>query len=243
MLRVFISSGDVLANAINILDKDIIHHIKNVSRAKISESIIACDESGIEYFCEIEDVSSQNIVLKVKSKEIPKADLCRLTVACAIPKNTRFDDIVDKLTQIGVYRIIPLETDRTIVRIARDKANLRLERWRKIALSASEQSQRSSILQIDGVKTFDELIEESAKFDLKLIPTLSGERIFLSKFLNQQKSKDILAVIGPEGDFSAEEVKKALDNGFVPISLGNLVLRVDTAAIAVSSFILLNENN
>jgi len=242
MFRVFISSDQVLGNTINIIDKDNLHHLKDVSRAKITELITACDENGVEYLSEIAQITPKNIILNVKEKILPKIDSMRLTIACAMPKNAKFDDIVDKLAQLGVYKIIPLETNRTIVKLRKDKAKQRIERWRKIALSASVQSQRNDILQVESVKTFDELMKESVDFDLKLIPALIGNRTTLNEICKNSVS-NILVLIGPEGDFTSEELQMAQDNGFAPVSLGNLVLRVDTAAIAVSSFIRLNENN
>lgn len=163
-------------------------------------------------------------------------------MTCAIPKKAKFDDIVDKLTQLGVSRIIPLITQRVIVKLGQEKEERRLKRWRRIAESASQQSQRHDIPLIGGVQDFKKLILESENFNLKLIPTLFGKRKSIKEALSSlmpsslDKAK-ILCLIGPEGDFSKEEVDIAKKAGFVPISLGDLVLRVDTAAIALASYL------
>lgn len=161
-----------------------------------------------------------------------------LTIACAIPKNARFDDIVDKLTQLGVGRIIPLVTERVVVKFDRKKEEARIGRWRKIAELASQQSQRNYIPVIAPVMDFKELLALAGDFDLKLIPTLSGQRKSLREIFSLSvPMSNILVLIGPEGDFSGEEVAAAKKSGFIPITLGPLVLRVDTAAIAIASFL------
>ena len=183
--------------------------------------------------------------LQVKEKKLPDHLGIKITVACAIPKNVKMDDIVDKLTQLGVECIIPLETERVIVRLNKQKKLERLQRWEKISISALKQSQRSKFVNIHPVVAFKDLVLAAKDFNLKLIPTLEGERRTLKEIFNNptQKIDNVLVLIGPEGDFTPEEVALARESGFLPISLGKGVLRVDTAAIAVVSFIKLNETN
>ncbi|MBU1727106.1 MAG: RNA methyltransferase, partial [Candidatus Omnitrophica bacterium] len=174
-------------------------------------------------------------VLRKKSRAPAKI---RLTIACALPKKAKFDDIVDKLTQLGVDGIIPLNTKRVIVKIDKKKEVVRLERWRKIAMSAAKQSQRASVPVVGHLKSIEEVLKEG-DYDLKLIPHLSGKRRSLKEAIEKASPKNILILIGPEGDFTDEEVALAVKYGCVPVSLGELVLRVDTAAIAVASFVRL----
>jgi 16S rRNA (uracil1498-N3)-methyltransferase len=147
------------------------------------------------------------------------------------------DDIIDYLTQLGVERIIPMWTERVVVKLDDDKTEARLKRWQKIAQSAAQQCQRSSIPIIESATNFGGAISDSQNFDLKLIPNLSGERRLIKDVLAQFTPKSIIVLIGPEGDFTPEEVTLALSNGFIPVSLGDTVLRVATAAIAVASYI------
>ena len=147
------------------------------------------------------------------------------------------DDIVDKLTQLGIDRIIPLKTERVVVKLDKHKEALRVERWRKITRSASIQSHRNKMPVVEPIRTLAVLLSESDQFDLKLIPTLTGSRRKLKDCLEQVSVKNILVLIGPEGDFSDEEVGLAIKAGCVPVTLGDLVLRVDTAAIAVAAIL------
>jgi len=239
MNRFFCPHPDIAGNTIIIKDKKKVHHISRVLCLKPDEKVSVFDRNGIEYFCVIRDIKDE-IALEIKERRLPAKDKLRisLTIACAIPKKSRFDDIVDKLTQLGVSRIIPLVTRRVVVKFDRKKEESRLNRWKKIAESASQQSQRNDIPKIDRIQGFREVINESKAFDLKLIPTLTGTRKALKEiFPLSLPVFNILVLIGPEGDFSGEEVIIAKKAGFIPVSLGDLVLRVDTAAIALASSI------
>jgi len=121
----------------------------------------------------------------------------------------------------------------------------RFQRWEKIALSAVKQSQRSKFVLIKPVSEFKDVILNTDDFDLKLIPTLGAERSTLKEVFNHSAKpvKKVMVLIGPEGDFTPQEITLAKEAGFLPVSLGKQVLRVDTAAIAVVSFIKLNAEN
>jgi 16S rRNA (uracil1498-N3)-methyltransferase len=159
-----------------------------------------------------------------------------------MPKKSRMDDIVDKLTQLGVDSIIPLETERAIVKMDKNGPN-RLERWRKIARNAAEQSRRNTLPLILAAMSLPEVLAQSKNYRLKLIPSLSGDRKPLREILAESKPESVLALIGPEGDFTAQEIDQALGAGFVPVSLGATVMRVETAAIALAAYIRLALGN
>lgn len=238
MYRFFLVQAKAIDGKIHFEDKEQIHHLKDVLRLKEQDKIIICDGKGNNYECAVEKIG-EAVALKILHKMLtPKSDFS-LTVACAIPKKAKMDDIIDKLTQLGVDTIIPIETERVIVKVDDDKKLSRFKRWQKIAISSSQQSQRCNIPVIEPIQDIKEIIKKSGNFDLKLIPTLDGQRKKLRDVLLNRQTKDIIALIGPEGDFSPQEVELAIKAGFIPISLGELVLRVDTAAIAVASYIRL----
>jgi 16S rRNA (uracil1498-N3)-methyltransferase len=117
------------------------------------------------------------------------------------------------------------------------RAEEKHNRWLKIARSAAQQSRRSRIPDISPVTDFKDVISGAAEYDLKLIPHLSGDRKLIRDLLVSSQARSIIVLIGPEGDFTPEEVALALENGFLPVSLGDTVLRVATAAIAAASYI------
>jgi 16S rRNA (uracil1498-N3)-methyltransferase len=240
MQRFFTHLKDISDGKITISDKQQLHHIRDVLRLEEKDEVVVFDEEGNEYNARIQKVLAQGIILGIKDRPAYKsAKLLKITVACAIPKKSKMDDIIDKLTQLGVERIIPLKTERVIVKLDRHKERLRSERWKRIALSAAQQSQGNTLPVIEPLKEIKEVLSCSAGFDLKLIPTLGGERKALRDVLTGFKASNALVLIGPEGDFTDEEVDLAVKFGFIPVSLGDRVLRVETAAVAVASFLKL----
>jgi 16S rRNA (uracil1498-N3)-methyltransferase len=238
MPRFYVISQEISGLKITITDKGRVHHMHHVLRLKEKAEVVFFDDKFHEYKTEIVKSSPESIVLKIKEKKkIIIIEKARVTVACAMPKNSKIDDIIDKLTQLGVDRVIPLKTERVIVNLDDSKKEARLMRWRKIARSAAIQSQRNNFPVIEPVKDIREVLAESGDFDLKLIPTLLGERQSLKNILTKPKYKNILVLIGPEGDFTPQEVSLAKQAGCIAVSLGDLVLRVETAAIAAAGFI------
>ena len=245
MHRLYCLSQNISDNKIIIDNKDQVHHAKNVLRLQVNEEVVIFDDKGNEYRSVLDKLSPKSMIFKVKDKKnfILNPSKIKITVACAIPKDSRMDEIIDKLTQLGAQRIIPLETERVIVKLDKHKKILRQERWKKIALNASLQSQRNTLPRLEPIKNIKELLSDAGSFDLKLIPTLIEERKPLKEILEKSKPKDILVIIGPEGDFTAGELGSAKKAGCIPVSLGDLVLRVETAAVAIVSFIRLYYEN
>lgn len=241
MNRFFCPSRNIKGPDIIIDDVSTVHHLKDVLRIKEGMVLEIFDEKGNIYQCLAENLGDK-VSLKAVKKLEARANEIRITVACAIPKRAKMDEIVDKLTQLGVEKIVPLETARVIVRLNNAKRILRQKRWEKIAVSAAQQSKRQNIPVVEQVKGMKEVLAEAESYDLKIIPTLAGTRVSIKDTLNV-KPRNILIFIGPEGDFTDEEVYLAKKSGCVSVSLGENVLRVDTAAIAVVSFIKLNENH
>jgi len=237
MHRFFID--EITGDKAVITAKDQLHHLKNVLRFKVGDEISLADGAGNDYTGVITAMGKKQAEVKVTLKKSAREAAVKLTVACAIPKGSRFDDIVDFLTQLGVERIIPMRTERVVVKLNGAGAEEKLRRWVKIAQSAAQQSRRSRIPAIEPVTDFQEVISQSGEYDLKLIPHLSGERKLIKDVLAESRPRNIIVLIGPEGDFTPGEVKLALENGFVAVSLGDTVLRVAAAAIAAASYIKL----
>ncbi len=237
MHRFFVPFSNISDERIIIDDKAQAHHIKHVLRMKNKDKAVVFDEKGKEYDCLIENIGDVVDLSIQKRLSAPERNKFTITIACAIPKKSKFDDIVDKLTQLGVDRIIPLETERVIVKLDKRKEALRLARWKNIVLSASQQSQRNTLPAIEPLTPLKEVLIQSKGYDLKLIPTLLGERKSLKSISFSPQPKNILVFIGPEGDFSDKEIALAKQAGFIPVTLGDTVLRVETAAVAAMSML------
>lgn len=240
MHRFYIPSSNISSEQAEINDPSQANHIKNALRLKVGSKIILFDDKKYEYTAIIQEILDRKVIFNLKNKNRVMTDnKINITVACALPKKSKFDDMVDKLTQLGVNRIIPMITERVIVKLDSSKIDLRQRRWQKIALSAAQQSKRADLVLIDRLKDIQEVLLESKNFDLKLIPNLGEDKNTLKDIFSAHSYKNIIFLIGPEGDFTSQEISLAKKAGFIPVTLGSNVLRVETAAIAVTSFIKL----
>jgi 16S rRNA (uracil1498-N3)-methyltransferase len=238
MNRFYCKSVKLIESKAILSEDTLIHHIRDVLRLKEKEALTIFDQVGIQYIGIIDKILPKEIIVLVQ-EIIPVCDQrqVKICVACALPKKSKIDDIIDKLTQLGVDRIIPMISERVVIRLPEDKQSFRKARWEKIALAGSQQSQRSTIPEIAPLTDFNQVLALSSGFDLKLIPTLPGNRKPLKEVLTEATPKNILVLIGPEGDFSESEIEAAQKSGFIPISLGEIVLRVETAAVYVASIL------
>jgi len=238
MFRFFCPSENISKDRIEIKDKREIHHILNVLRLKENDEVFVFDGRNSEYRALLEEVLPARLILKIKEKKItlPKEEL-EITLACAVPKKRRFDLIVEKLTELGVRRIIPLKTARTEVLLDRVRGKNCLSRWQRIAINSAKQSKRIDTPTIESQVEFGDILNRKRKYDLAVICALHPKAKRIGEILEKIKPKKILILVGPEGDFAPQEIDLAIKEGFVPISLGNLTLRVETAAITICSFL------
>ncbi|MDD5618151.1 MAG: RsmE family RNA methyltransferase [Candidatus Omnitrophica bacterium] len=240
MRRFFCQSQNITSQGIKILDKEELHHLRNVLRLKNKDKILVIDGKGKEFVCEVGQLDKDEAQLNIIEERHHEKDEVSvvLTIACALPKKSKIDFIVEKLTEIGVERIILLKTERTEV-IWKD-CNDKLERLKRIASASLKQSGNLFMPEIIFLD-FKGLLEFKNKnaFDLALIANLSNNTQYIKGVLENNCAKNILAAIGPEGDFSEKEIELANKAGFISIRLTDTVLKVDTAAISTAAFIKL----
>ncbi|MCM8791638.1 MAG: 16S rRNA (uracil(1498)-N(3))-methyltransferase [Candidatus Omnitrophica bacterium] len=240
MIHIYIAQPSIFKEELVIKDKEKIHYLKDVLRIDKKEKLTVFDVQGKHYICEVKDISKWSIVLSI-NKEINKKMMPPLIkIGFGLIKRTHIlDDLIDKLTQLGVYKIIPLVTQRVMVKWEEEKKKGRLLHWQRIAVSASQQAHRSYVPLIEGIKQMEDIIAQE-EAELKLIFTLYEKgKSLKSIFVKEKEFRDILVLIGPEGDFSPSELQLAKDKGFIPVSLGELVLRTETAVLSIASFIRL----
>lgn len=210
------------------------HHITRVMRSNIGDRVIASDGSGRDVIVELENVEKDRVVACIverleENRELP----IQVTLAQGLAKGEKMDFIVQKTTEMGVHRIVPFTSSRTIVKLNDKKENNRLQRWQKIAKEAAEQAHRSRIPEIGEVVPLKEIIKDGKEYDLALIAYELEHQQKLAQLLGKlSNGSQILVVIGPEGGFSEEEVALAEDNGFHSVTLGRRILRTETAGIA-----------
>ena len=233
MGRFYVPKESVKGNTI-VIGGEEAHHIIDVMRLKPSDGIVAFDGTGREYAGVIRSVNKKSVVIDIVRTLEPAAKRSvNITLIQAIPKKAKMDYVVEKATELGASAVIPVFTQRTIPDWDDEKKVSCAERWRKIALEASKQSSRTEIPKVSSIKDFSGSIRDAADCDLALIATLADGAVGLRNAIAGFKGHTIAVAIGPEGDFTPEEVKEAMAAGFKPVSLGPRVLKSDTAGLAV----------
>ncbi len=212
-----------------------VHHIRDVLRLKAGDELKMLDGTGTVYSAKISEIKKERVICDIlSSRNEEKTPEVKVTLAQCLPKAKKMDLIVQKCTELGAQRIIPVLSERSIPRSGK------LERWKKIAKEAAEQSGRSFIPEISPLTKFEDLLKMKNEFDLALIPWELEKRTTLKKVLTTHHPNHlttILILIGPEGGFSRDEVERARSAGFIAVSLGPRILRTETAAMAMLSMI------
>lgn len=233
MSRFFIPKEAVRGKNILIGGKEA-HHILDVMRLKPLDKIVAFDGSGKEYVGFIKDAKPGTLSVEIVETRTPSGpQTSKITLIQALPKKEKMDYIVEKSTELGVYSIIPVITERTIPKWDASKKAAQTDRWAKIAREASKQCGRVDIPKVERIAAFkEELAKGASDYDLRLIAALTDETIRLKEALLGFRGGKVAIAIGPEGDFTPREVSEAKNAGFKLINLGPRVLKSDTAGLA-----------
>lgn len=235
MHRFFVEPSQIGEKEIVITGPDV-NHIRNVLRMRAGEELLAADGQGSEYRCILRELQDSEIRAEICRRLGSSAELpSRITLFQGLPKSDKMDLIIQKCVELGVFRVVPMTTKRTVVKLDAKKEESRRKRWTAVSESAAKQSGRGIIPEISGVKSFREAVEEAGELDVCLIPYEKAE--------NMARTREILSgipagasigvFIGPEGGFEEEEVREAMAAGARPITLGRRILRTETAGMAV----------
>lgn len=215
-----------------VLDNNDMHHIKNVMRNK-KDDLIECVYEEKLYICKIAELNNNQVEI-VEEKTDNNELNYDITIAIALVKEQKMDLILQKLTELGVTRIIPVKMERSIIKLDKEKFNKKKDRWLKICKEASEQSKRNKIPEITDLMTIEEL--GKLDFDKKFVCSTKTPENLVNNYLQDNKNyATMIFAIGPEGGIAPKEEDKLISFGFTPISLGNRIMRVETAAIYIAS--------
>ena len=236
MSRFFAPKKNVKGNNIHIDGREA-KHILNVMRLKKNDNVVVFDGTGKEYSGFIKEAKTKSLIVEVVSIKTPKREsLPEIMLVQAIPKKEKMDFIIEKATELGVSSIAPVVTERTIVSLEEDKAIERVERWRRLALEAAKQCGRDDVPEIKNIQKFYNFIYDKNESDLTLMACLKEDTIDFSRAMADFKSGKVTVFIGPEGDFTPDEIKMAESSANCKfISLGKRVLKSDTAGLYVLS--------
>lgn len=242
MRKFFVSLNQVNENKINIVGEDV-NHIKNVLRCNIGEEIDICiEENGINYLCKIEEISKDVIICeKIEEIESKAESNIDLTIYQGLPKSDKMELIIQKCTELGVKKIVPVEMERSIVKISGKDEIKKIERWQKISEMAAKQSKRDCIPEISRLENIKNICENIEKYDIVFVAYEDEDKTYLKHELiklKEIKNPKIAIVIGPEGGFDTKEINTLKEAGAKIVTLGSRILRTETAPIVLASIIM-----
>ena len=227
--RFFVPPENISDNKIT-LPADIVRQLTKVLRAKPGDGITVIDGAGNEYECIFDGTEQSTAVSKSKCLRDPKA---RVTLLQVLPKGEKIDLIARMITELGAGELVVALSERAVSRPDPKSAEKKLARLTKIAAESAEQCGRGSVPKITGILSFEEAVNLGADYDLRLFAWEEEEKISLNSVLRKTNSaKSAIIFIGCEGGFSKEEADAAIKAGWTPVSLGDRILRADTAAVS-----------
>ncbi len=256
MHRFYISPNEWNPDALILTDGEA-HHARDVLRLEPGDKAVLFDGRGREITVEIVSLDQREIALRKLHESSTPPLRCRITLGQAIPKGKNMDLIVQKAVEIGASEIVPIISDRTIVRLDEKEAAQKQLKWQTIAIEAAKQCGQNWLPEVQMPRTLAQFFAgekmgagkpaankrppqsppDLERFDLQLIGSLQSDALHLKNLLADfsteygDRPANVLMLIGPEGDFTPAELNLARSHGCRPITLGPIVLRVETAAI------------
>jgi 16S rRNA (uracil1498-N3)-methyltransferase len=213
------------------------HHCVDVLRLGVRSRVVVFNGRGSEITAEITAIEKGSVQLKELISARTEPLRCAITLAQAIPKGKNMDLIVQKATELGVAKIVPLLSDRTVVHLEEEELHKKREKWKQVVIEAAKQSGQNWLPEIAGPITPKQFFAEFDRYELPLVASLQNDARSLKKVLadfreqHERRPGSALILVGPEGDFTPAETSWAKSAGCVPVSLGPIVLRTETASI------------
>lgn len=233
-LHRFYIDKPIEGETVDIADKDLIHQWKNVFRYNVGSQVVVFNGSGYDYLTFISSLRNLGATLTIVSKKkTPKISRC-VGLALSILKKENTELVIQKSTELGISFIQPIISERI------EKKSINMSRARKIAIEASEQSERGDVPMINEPMNLKDFLDSSFLSDFQNVIVLHPEGLLLDREVIDREGP-FLIFIGPEGGFSDEEIKLFKSKNIEVFSLGPLVLRGETASMAVSTLFLLGK--
>ena len=237
MARFFVSAEEMKENFILLTGENAAH--AKVLRLKNGEEVLVCDGQGRECSCTVSDVSPGQISLVVNARQESASEpAVRASIYMAFPKADKLEHVIQKATELGVYEIVAFPSARCVSKPDEKSLKKKLERWQKIAASAAEQSGRGRIPNVIVLKSYTEALARAAQADKAILFYENERATTLRRKLEEGPYQTISLLTGPEGGLEESEVKKAKEAGMAVCTLGNRILRCETAPLCALSAVM-----
>ena len=238
-MPVFFIHSSQISDGLLTLTGPLARHLGSSRRHQVGDRILVVDEKKAGYLVRLREISSRKITAKIiENRTRPPASRCHITLAQAILKTGHWNWVLQKATELGVSRIIPMQTERTVVQPQASRLEGQLLRWKKILEESAQQSGQWAIPDLEMPAPYREIIQKSSAFDLAVIPWEREKNKGIKTLLrDMRQAQKILILVGPEGGFSPGEIAEILQGPIQPVSLGPRTLRSETAGLAVLAMI------
>ncbi len=239
MYQFFVEDAQISATDVVISGSDV-NHIKNVLRMKVGEKVRISSESGRNFFCHIAEISEDLVRADILEEFADNTELSnKIYLFQGLPKSDKMELIIQKAVELGAYEIIPVAMKNCVAKLEDKKATSKITRWQEIAKSAAKQSKRSLIPHIEMPLSYKLAVERAKELDVVLVPYenergMEATREIMSSI---KPGQSIGIFIGPEGGFDHSEVELIKNEAHL-ISLGNRILRTETAGLATLSMLI-----
>ncbi len=236
MHRFFASTTAIQSGWVELDDREA-HHAAVVLRLNPGSKAVTLDGIGTVAQAVVHSVSRRKAVLQILSQSKVPPSACALILVQSVTKGKSMDFLIQKATELGVSRIWPIIAERSVVQLSGETADAKAEKWRWIAVGALKQSGGAWLPKIEPPIAFQEFAKAGNPFVLSMVASLQNQAIHAREAFEKYQVKNnrlpesVAMWIGPEGDFTPEEYAWIQESGAVPISLGALTLRSETAAI------------
>ena len=238
MHKFFVEDNQIKDNKIKIINNDY-NHIVNVLRMKKEDNILITNKNTLEtYNCKIEQINEREVLCNIISVENKEVEMnVKVDIFQGLPKADKMEYIIQKCVELGVHKIVPVNMKYCIAKIKdEDKKNIR---WNTISEVAAKQCKRNLIPKIEKSINMTNLYNEIKNYDLAIVAYENEDNTTIKNVLQENKNvKSIAVIIGPEGGISSDEIESLKNLGVKIVSLGNRILRTETASIVALSMIV-----
>lgn len=237
MTRFFVTADEVSSDFLVLTGSNAAH--AKVLRLKCGEKVAVCDGNGNECICTISDISNDQVCLVVNKRQQSFSEArVRVSVYMAFAKGDKLEHVIQKATELGASEIIAFPSARCVSRPDDKSLNKKLERWKKIAESAAEQSGRGCVPEVLVMPSYKETLKRAAEADIPILFYENERATTLKMTLQSKEYASVSLLTGPEGGLEPREVEEAMEAGLHICTLGTRILRCETAPLCALSAVM-----